>query len=180
MVPMLYRDLVRSRASTMGDEAAREYVDDRVVEEDKYRVALGTDNDALSFSYATVVGFHSMGGSSDYPGFTYFFHLSPADVERTLFGVISGDPGLQLPMERGIHALERSMMHWNRYSGLFRPTDDPELGLIDPRIEVVISYPIRPELFVPQAEDRPASTPPATSSMQAARGVPHRPGTVGS
>jgi len=154
VVPPLYRDLLPQRASTMGDEAAEEYVADRVFQEDKYRVALDIDNDALSFTYATCVGFHHMEDPRSYPGFTYFFNLTHLQVADALFGVISGEPALDLPLERGKRALERCLTHWNRHSREFQPVDDPELGPIDPRIEVVFQFPVRPALFIPQQEDR--------------------------
>lgn len=154
VTPLMYRDLLQSRASTMGLPAAQEYVADRVFQEDKYRVALGVDNDVLSFTYATVVGFHRMEDPLSYPGFTYFFRLTHAQVQDALFGVISGDPALDLPMERGLRALERCLTHWNRHSEEFRPTEDPELGPIDPRVEVVLQFPVRPAFYVPQQEDR--------------------------
>lgn len=138
----------------MGTPAAEEYVADRIFQEDKYRVALGVDNDKLSFTYATAVGFHRMEDPLSYPGFTYFFRLTHLQVEDALFGVVSGDPALDVPLERGKRALELCLTHWNRHSKHFQPTDDPELGPIDPRIEVVFQFPVRPAFFIPQAEDR--------------------------
>lgn len=153
----------------MGLPAAERYVADRVVSEDRYRTALGIDNDVLSFSYATVVGFNSMEGPEDYPGFTYFFRMSPAQVHRALFGAVTGDPLLQVPMETGHRGLEQALEHWSRYSGLFLPADDPDLGTVQPRVEVVFQFPVRPELFVAQVEDREASTSLASSSKAVGR-----------
>lgn len=177
MVPITYRALLASRAVEMDMPAAERYVADRIVNEDRYRVALGIDNDVLSFTYATVVGFNSMEAPEDYPGFTYFFRMSSEQVEQALFGAVTGDPLLQVPMERGIRGLSRALTHWTRYSGLFLPADDPDLGAVQPRVEVVFQFPVRPELFIPQQEDRAASTSHASSSTSAGRVSLRRPGT---
>ena len=183
IVPTTYKDLLVARATGMGLPAAERYVADRVVSEDRYRTALGIQNDELSFSYATVVGFNSMESPDDYPGFTYFFRMSPEQVNRTLFGAVTGDPLLQVPMETGLRGLSRALSHWARYSGLFIPADDPELGTVQPRVEVVFQFPVRPELFIAQEEDRvnpPAATSGAASSREAGRASRLRPGTLGS
>lgn len=138
----------------MGKPAAERYVAERIVTEDAYRTALGIDNDVLSFSYATVAGFHRMEQPLDYPGFTYFFRLGREDVSRTLFGVVTGDPLLSVPSESGVRGLERCLEHWGLYSGLFQAVDEPYLGTVNPRVEVVISYPVRPTSFITQVEDR--------------------------
>jgi len=180
LVPVTYTALLSARAGEMGLPAAERYVADRIVSEDRYRTALGIDNDVLSFTYATVVGFNSMEDPGDYPGFTYFFRMSPAQVHRTLFGAVTGDPLLQVPMETGPRGLSQALEHWSRYSGLFMPADDPDLGAVQPRVEVVFQFPVRPELFIAQQEDRATSTSPASSSTGARRVPLLRPGTSGS
>lgn len=169
VTPPLYRDLLLMRSETMDPQAAQDYVADRVFQEDKYRIALGIDNDSLSFTYATAVGFHGMEDPLSYPGFTYFFRLTHLQVQDALFGVISGDPMLDLPMERGLRGLERCLTHWNRHSGEFTSTDDPELGHIDPRVEVVLQFPVRPAFYVPQQEDRIRSTSSTASGPGSSR-----------
>lgn len=154
VIPPTYDALLASRATTMGLLAAQRYVNDRIVSEDRYRVALGIQDDVLSFTYATVVGFNSMEPPEEYPGFTYFFRMNPSQVGQALFGTVTGDPLLQLPMETGIRGLSRALTHWRCYSGLFLPTEDPDLGNVEPRVEVVFQFPVKPELFITQAEDR--------------------------
>lgn len=179
MVPPTYDALLTSRSTTMSTTAARRYVDDRIVSEDRYRIALGIEDDVLSFTYATVVGFNSMEPPEEYPGFTYFFRMNPSQVGQALFGTVTGDPLLQLPMETGVRGLSQALTHWRRYSGLFLPADDPDLGHVEPRVEVVFQFPVRPELFITQQEDRAKSTSRAFSSTSEDPASHRRSGSAG-
>lgn len=157
IVPLSYHELRHARGSDMDEAALDRYVNDRTVQEDGYRTTLGLTDDERSFVYATVVGFHRMRDAADYPGFTYFFRLTRDQAEDALFGVVTGDPALSMPPERGVRALERCMEHWNRHSAEFVSVEDVDLGVIDPRIEAVIPFHVRPTHFVTQAEDRQQS-----------------------
>lgn len=154
IVPLSYHELRHARGSDMDKVALDQYVNDRVVQEDGYRTTLGLTDDERSFMYATVVGFHRMQDAADYPGFTYLFRLTRDQAEGALFGVVTGDPALLMSPERGVRALERCMEHWNRHSAEFVSVEDVDLGVVDPRIEAVIPFHVRPTHFVLQAEDR--------------------------
>jgi len=143
----------------MGEAMAAAYVADRRRAERAYRRALRSIDDDVSFVYATVVGFNSMAPASEYPGFTYYFRLRHQELNGCLFGTVTGDPSLDVALETGKRSLERCLTQWAELGPAFVPFEDPIVGLIEPRIEVIIPFAVRPELYYPEAERRRPSTP---------------------
>lgn len=152
IAPQTYETIARQRARDMID--IKEYISGRRQEEDAYRLSLGSVDDSMSFTYATITGFNYMENPTDYPGFTYFFKIKPSQVENTLFGLVAGDEQFNIEPERGLSALERCLSQWLISADLLHQIEDPIVGTIDPRIEVVISYPVVPELVIPEIEQR--------------------------
>lgn len=150
--PMSYNDIENARAVDMPN--IKRYIAERRKEEDDYRLAIGIMDDSKSFTYATIVDFNLMENPKQFPGFTYFFKLRPTQLDITLFGVITGDDALDLKPARGINALERSLQHWLDMSNMMKRKNDPIVGPIDPRIEVIIPYNVFPELVILEIEQR--------------------------
>jgi hypothetical protein len=110
------------------------------------------DDPANSFLYATICGFNKMEAADDYPGYTYFFQLTAAQIEQCLFGVV--DEVLNVAPQRGATAMRQAMRFWVDKQNQMIRYEDPEVGLIDPRIEVIIPFAVVPTRYVPQVEDR--------------------------
>lgn len=162
IVPQSYSSIKDSRGEDMSSSETSDYVDYRVSTEDAYRSELGIDDDTLSFTYASIVGFNKMEAAEDYPGFTYYFHMSQGQVERALFGIVANEP-YGIDPSKGIQELERSLSAWIRNSSEMVSEEDDTVGKIDPRIEVVIPFRVWPTAMVVQQEDRlsAAGTVPA-------------------
>lgn len=135
------------------DGRDQEYVDVRRQIEGDYRRLLGLpERSGSSFLYATVVGFHLMESPRTYPGFTYYFHMTSAQVNRCVFHVV--DPNFATDPLPGRPGLVHALTTWCSRSRFMSPREDPVLGREDPRIEVVICDPVPYDRFVTQAEDR--------------------------
>lgn len=143
--PVAYTEIAKHRESD-------EYMKDRIEGEKVYHTILGDNTPDQSFLYATVVGFHKMDNPLDYPGYTYYFRLTPEQIQDTIFHVVYGK-GSTKPM-KGIIGLILALKLWKKHKARFKSYDDPLIGQIDPRIEVVISYPVKYFKYVPQVEDR--------------------------
>ena len=65
-------------------ERSDEYMESRIETEDAYRRLLKSAGiihaKGNSFLYATVGGFHGMESANDYPGYTYYFHITPKQL----------------------------------------------------------------------------------------------------
>lgn len=130
-----------------------EYVRIRRRVEGDYRRLLGQpERSETSFLYATVVGFHLMESPRTYPGFTYYFRMVPAQVDRCVFHVV--DPNFATQPLVGRPGLTHASRTWFDRSKFMSPRQDPVLGREDPRIEVVIQDPVTYDRFVTQEEDR--------------------------
>lgn len=115
----------------------------------KYLVNNGFET---SFLYATISGYNKMESPDEYPGFTYFFHLNYDHIDECLFGIV--DKTHNIEPEKGIKALRKMIAFWDEHSDDMQSYNDQELGWIDPRIEVIIPFSVKPSSFIPQIEDR--------------------------
>ena len=105
-----------------------------------------------SFLYATIVGYHDMGPPDDYPGFTYYFSLTREQINQTLFEIV--DANYRRKVSKGVNAMLSCMLEWGRNKHLYKSYEEPDLGTVSPRIEVIIPFKVTPELYYPQEEDR--------------------------
>lgn len=128
-----------------------------------------------SLLYATVAGSNAMEPASSYPGFTYFFRLSEAQIDRCLFGVV--DKVQKMDPKAGRAGLDEALALWESESESMSFYHEPGLGRVEPRVEVIIPFAVRPICYIPQSEDRPArdradpvhpprSTKPGRSSLE--------------
>jgi hypothetical protein len=135
---------------------SEEYMKSRLETEDMYRALLEKKGVSIprttSFLYSTLVGYHKMEHPSSYPGYTFYFKLTKEEIEKTVFEVV--DKRFTLGPKVGLKALEDCMRFWNSRKKQMSSYEDEVAGLIYPRIEVVISYPVYPYKFVTQIEDR--------------------------
>lgn len=105
-----------------------------------------------TFLYATVCGCHRMESHEDYNGFTYYFRLTPEQIENTIFEVIDAEHRME-PM-RGQEGLDAALKHWEENKDKFTSYHEENLGDVHPRIEVIIPYEVLPELYFPPKKDR--------------------------
>jgi len=119
--------------------------------EDLYRNIIDHSKD-LSFLYATIVGYNIMEPSIDYPGFTYYFQLTHPEIENCIFTIVDKKEWMNPTV--GTDGLQLAQHIWQRHKSQFEKYNDKELGSIDPRIEVIIPFPVNIELYFPQIEDR--------------------------
>jgi GNAT superfamily N-acetyltransferase len=141
--PLTYVELTKARPDY--DIKAREE------HENHYR-ELTHHPSGTSFLYATVVGYNKMETPSEYPGFTYYFRLSDAQIHQCIFGI--ADRKDWMPDTVGTAGLEQAKKVWDDHSADFKAYKEKGLGQVDPRIEVVIPFSVTPELYYPQQEDR--------------------------
>lgn len=141
--PLTYAELARVRPDY--DVKARQRT------EDAYRVLIPQSR-GVSFLYATVVGFNRMEPPDEYPGFTYYFQLTSAEINHCLFGIV--DQQEWMPMQPGRAGMVRALGIWKSHTSAFRSYEEDGLGLVDPRVEVVIPFSVTPSLYYPQIEDR--------------------------
>lgn len=124
---------------------------DRKDTEKEYHRLTGQSDDT-SFLYATVVGYHKMPDPLEYMGYTYYFKLSDDQISQCVFEV--ADQREWMDPKQGKVGLEKALSIWNKHSDEMKSYDDPEIGQIDPRVEVVIPFSINPSMYIPQIEDR--------------------------
>jgi hypothetical protein len=127
-------------------------VPERVKTEKQYHAMLPTHPENTSFLYATVTGCHKMPDPLDYLGFTYYFKLTPDQVEQSIFDVVDRKTWMQPTV--GAAGFRQAKEIWDAHSNEFKSYDDPEIGQIDPRIEVIMPFSVSPLLYIPQIEDR--------------------------
>ncbi len=146
LTPLTYKELLEVRPDYNIDWRMK-------TEEQYHHMSTGVEHSPeCSFLYATIVGHHDMGPPKDYPGFTYYFKLNRAQIDRTLFEII--DANYRRKVSRGPNAMLSCMLEWDRNKHLYRSYDEPDLGEVSPRIEVIIPFKVTPELYYPQQEDR--------------------------
>lgn len=109
-------------------------------------------NDDTSFLYATIVGMNQMEPPEEYPGFTYYFQLSEMQIQSCLFDIV--DKHVWMSPAIGDNGLHMAIDIWSKHSGNFQSYAEKGLGVIDPRIEVIIPFSVQPLQFFPQVEDR--------------------------
>jgi len=119
--------------------------------EKKYHRLAHTNPDT-SFLYATMVGFHQMEDVLSYPGYTYFFKLELWQLPECIFDVV--DQKKWMEPTKGIAGYTLARDIWTRHRREFKPYEEEGLGTIEPRIELIIPYSVKPKLYVPQEEDR--------------------------
>lgn len=104
-----------------------------------------------SFLYATVVGYHKMESPQSYPGFTYYFTLSEKEIENCIFFVSFQSNSIPT---KGMIGLRASIDFWKKNEKYMKPTYDDILGQVDPRIEVLIPFEVKPFGYVVEEEGR--------------------------
>lgn len=137
-----HKDLsVLSPQSYEDIEAIRghEYIDGRRETELEYHQMLGDDG-GTSFLYATIEGFNKM--EMDPELNAYYFHLDKDQIEKTIFEVVDRELGLGPLL--GMEGLVECQKFWDAHKEEFGSYEDPVVGRIDPRIEVVINYQVVP------------------------------------
>lgn len=127
-------------------------VEDRKDHEKVYRKLTNQKNN-LSFTYATVVGYHMMGTPKSYDGYTYYFRLSNEKLKRTIFEVVATGKDWMKPT-LGEPGLNKAMNIWKIHHYEFKNTHEKDIGTIFSRIEVVIPFNIVPVKVFLQKEDR--------------------------
>jgi hypothetical protein len=125
-------------------------VDDREDEEKPIHKLTHTSLNK-SFTYATITGMHKFGPPSSYSGFTYYFKLTPPQINKCVFDIVGGD--LMKPTS-GVPGLKKAMRLWVKHKKQLKQTTDKDIGTIYPRIEVIIPFDVKPTLVFPQMEDR--------------------------
>lgn len=141
--PLTYAELTEVR--TDYDVKARQAT------EDEYRKLI-PQNEQTSFLYATIVGQNKMETPQSYPGFTYYFQMTAQEIARCLFGIV--DRKEWMPMTVGRKGLVEAQSLWKRHEYEFRAYEERVLGMVDPRVEVIIPFAVDPVLYFPQEEDR--------------------------
>ena len=127
-------------------------IESRKVDEDTYRKLLNIKNDKMTFLYAAPVKYQKFGDPADFPGYTYYFKLSDDDMEHCVFDIIDVKKWMN-PM-KGKKGFDHAVQIWKESSKLFKAHKDKNIGMIYPRIEVIISKEIYPKYVYPQQEDR--------------------------
>lgn len=152
--PQTYSQIKEYRSENMSVDDLETYMKDRIEVENKYYDLINQSQE-VSFIYATIVGFNNMEDPTEYPGFTYYFKITPEKLKKTIFELVAGkDIKMNLEPDVGIHALENCLKAWNANKQNFTPATDSILGTIEPRIEVVLSYDITPYAMIPEVEQR--------------------------
>jgi hypothetical protein len=123
----------------------------RIKVEDEYRRLTGTP-DNTTFIYATPVKYNMFGDPNEYPGYTYYFKLTNAEVDRSVFEII--DKAVWMNPTLGRRGLMKAIQLYKKNKSKFVTYNDPDIGMIYPRIEVAIPFNIKPSLVIPQEEDR--------------------------
>lgn len=141
--PLSYDELKKARPDY--DVAARKRT------ELKYHRVVRSNPD-MSFLYATLVGYHHMEDVLSYPGYTYFFKLELWQIPDYIFDIV--DQKHWMEPTKGIAGYTLAREIWTANHNKFKSYEEKGIGMIDPRVEVIIPHAIKPELYVPQEEDR--------------------------
>lgn len=137
----------------MPDAELNDYMADRVAEEKKYHALMWDYPTDESFLYATIVGCHKMDTPTSYPGFTYYFTLSKEEIELCVFEVVADKAGTK--PKQGLASLLACVRYWNANKDNLHVSEDEWFKEgIDPRIEVVIPFSVKPFAHFPEKEQR--------------------------
>ena len=149
--PVTYEDVAKNRSS--------EYMVDRRSHEKKHYHPKLKDHDSnRSFLYASLASrskLHNLDALLEYPGYIYYFKLTPTIVKDCIFEVCGGKDYKQKESIKGMTGLKSAIKEWDKNSASFSSYYDKVVeGYIDPRIEVVIPHQVKPFAYIPQIEDR--------------------------
>lgn len=153
--PLSYSELEKLRSEDLPDDNVKQYIQERKETEFNYRKLLNS-KDESSFLYATIVGFNKMEDALDYPGFTYYFKLTADQIDNVIFELIAGENKKDnIKADVGKQSLIKCLNFWIENEKGFKSYYDNVLqGDIDPRIEVIINFEVKPESFIPEIEQR--------------------------
>lgn len=126
-------------------------IEDRKDEEWVYK-SLTQNPDNMSFLYATIVGYNKFEKPTSYPGYTYYFKLTPGQIKKCVFTIIDKKEWMEPTL--GKPGLDEAMLMWTEHNSKFRKSTKKGVGIVYPRIEVVIPFSVIPTMMVPQEEDR--------------------------
>mgnify|MGYP003133953877 CR=1 FL=1 len=149
--PVSYDEVAKNRSSV--------YMKDRRDHESKlYHSKLKDYDKNKSFLYASLASrsiLHSLDALLEYPGYVYYFKLTPSIVKDCIFEVCGGKEYKQKESKKGLAGLKSSINEWDKnYKSFKSYYDEVVEGYIDPRIEVVIPHQVKPFAYIPQIEDR--------------------------
>lgn len=114
--------------------------------------SLTNNPENMSFLYATIVGYNQFDEPLSYPGYTYYFKLSNEQIEQCVFTIIDKQEWMEPQL--GKTGLKHAIQLWNKFNSKFELTTKRGVGIVNPRIEVVIPFQVMPQLMIPQIEDR--------------------------
>lgn len=143
--PQSYNQLRKIR----GDEYP---ITNRQEEEKEYH-KLTKSSDKTSFVYASIVGNNKFPSPKKFPGYTYYFKLSDKQIEKCVFDIVGSKDKLMKPT-LGKKGLNKAMKLWSEHSAKLKTYKEKGVGEIFPRIEVIIPFNVKPDLYIPQEEDR--------------------------
>jgi len=144
--PLSYDMLEKTRKEELSIDP--DYVSDRKKTEQIYHDLLGT-SDEISFLYASYKGM--MFDKDEYMGFTYYFHLTDDEIEKCVFDVV--DKKKWMDPTVGHDGMVKSAAIWFAHHTEMESYYDV-IGLIFPRIEIIIPFSVTPSYYYPQQEDR--------------------------
>lgn len=142
--PLSYKQLAASRDTDYP-------IEDRKDQEWVYK-SLIHNSDKMSFLYATVVRYNKFEKPSDYPGYTYYFKLTPDQIKHCVFTIIDKKTWMEPTL--GKPGLKKAQAIWDKHKDKFKQYTEEHVGVIYPRIEVVIPLTVHPVMMVAQEEDR--------------------------
>lgn len=149
--PVTYKEVAKNRSS--------EYMEDRRSHEKKhYHPKLKNHDSNRSFLYASLASrskLHDLDSLLEYPGYVYYFKLTPSIIKDCIFEVCGGKDYKQKESMKGMSGLKSAIKEWDKNSKSFKKYYDKVVeGYIEPRIEVVIPHQVKPFAYIPQIEDR--------------------------
>lgn len=142
--PLSYNELAKTRGNKYP-------IEDRKDEEWVYKSLTHNPNN-MSFLYATIVGYNKFEKPTSYPGYTYYFKLTPDQIKKCVFTVIDKKEWMEPTL--GKAGLEGAQLMWDEHNSKFRKHTKKGVGVVYPRIEVVIPFSVTPTMMIPQEEDR--------------------------
>jgi hypothetical protein len=142
--PLSYTELAKTRSSVYP-------IADRKDEERVYK-SLTQNPENMSFLYVTVVGYNKFEKPTSYPGYTYYFKLTPSQIKKCVFTIIDKKEWMKPSL--GKAGLESAQLIWNKHNPKFKKHTKKGVGVVYPRIEVVIPFSVTPSMVIPQEEDR--------------------------
>jgi len=126
-------------------------IEHRKQEERKYKKLINNPANT-SFLYATIVGYNKFDPPTEYPGYTYYFKLNAKQIKNCVFDIIAKQK--YMPPTKGYAGLYTAITTWEAKNQSFKKGYTKDVGVILPRIEVIIPYTITPEYMIQQEEDR--------------------------